>query len=86
MNEQPVQRHVASQRYTRRLSDKILITCHQACDQGDIEVARCLLDVLAYIVHRPPAGLEGQERRIKESLVAAYERLWQLLHPEAWEC
>jgi hypothetical protein len=68
------------------MADKILIAFHHACDQGDIEVARCLLDVLAYMVHRPPAGLEGRERRIKESLVAAYERLWQLLHPEAWEC
>jgi hypothetical protein len=67
------------------LSDKILIAFHQACDQGDIEVARCLLDVLAYMVYRPRAGLEGRERRIKESLVAAYERLWQLLHPEAWD-
>ena len=86
MNEQPIQQHVASQRYTRRLSDKILIAFHQACDQGDVEVARCLLDVLAYMVYRPRAGLEGRERRIKESLVAAYERLWQLLHPEAWEC
>jgi hypothetical protein len=33
-------------RYTRRLSDKILIAFHQACDQGDFEVAERLLTVL----------------------------------------
>jgi hypothetical protein len=30
---------------------------------------------------RPP----GRERREKETLVAAYERLWQLRHPELKE-
>jgi predicted neuraminidase len=53
-------------RYARRLPDKILTAFHQACDQGDIEVA-VLLDVLEFMVsrtHNLPAGigspLQGQ--------------------------
>ena len=34
-------------RYGRRLEDKILIAFHQACDQGDGEVAEELVRVLA---------------------------------------
>jgi hypothetical protein len=41
-------------RYTRRLSDKVLIAFHQACDQGNIEVARPLLEVLEFMLKRPP--------------------------------
>src|SRR5580698_6222207 len=33
-------------RYSRRLSDKILIAFHHACDQGDFEAAEQLLHVL----------------------------------------
>jgi hypothetical protein len=70
-------------RYTRRLSDKILIAFHQACDQADFEVAEPLLKVLetVFSTPRPP----GRERREKETLVAAHERLWQLRHPNAGE-
>ena len=76
------QRMSLSPRYKRRLSDKILIAFHQSCDQGDVEVARSLLDVLDFMVQRPRASLKGGERRIKENLVAAHERLWQMQHPE----
>ena len=70
-------------RYSRRLSDKILIAFHQACDQGDFEVAEQLLKVLAMMIaapRLPPRG--GERRRDKETLVAAHERLWQLRHPD----
>ena len=70
-------------RYTRRLSDKILIAFHQACDQADLEVAEQLLRVLDTVFAAPrPAG---RERREKDTLVAACERLWQLRHPELKE-
>jgi hypothetical protein len=68
-------------RYTRRLSDKILIAFHHACDQRDIEVARQLLDVLEFMTKRPASLPDSRDRRAKESLVAAYERLWQIRHP-----
>ena len=66
----------------RRLSDKILIAFHLACDQHDLEVAERLLAVLEMVIagrwHQPTAP----DRRGKESLIAAYERFWNLRHPD----
>ena len=70
------------QRYTRRLSDKILIAFHHACDQADFEVAQQLLGVLEMMLTRRPLVPDGTRRRSMESLVAAYERLWYLKHPQ----
>ena len=69
------------QRYTRRLSDKILVAFHSACDQADCEVAEQLLHVLEMMLTRRPLNPDGTRRRNMESLVAAHERLWQLRHP-----
>jgi hypothetical protein len=68
-------------RYTRRLSDKILIAFHHACDQSDFEVAEQLLRTLELLLTRRPAAPDGNRRRSMESLVAAHERLWHLRHP-----
>jgi hypothetical protein len=68
-------------RYSRRLSDKILIAFHHACDQGDFEVAEQLLHVLEMMLTRRPLTPDGTRRRNMESLVAAHERLWHLRHP-----
>jgi len=69
-------------RYTRRLSDKILIAFHHACDQSDFEIAEQLLRILEMLVMRRPLTPDGNRRRSMESLVAAHERLWHLRHPE----
>lgn len=69
-------------RYSRRLSDKILIAFHHACDQSDFEVAEQLLRVLEGMLTRRPANPDTNRRRSLETLVAAYERLWYLRHPE----
>ncbi len=74
---------VAPQRYTRRLSDKVLVAFHHACDQGDFEVAEHLLHVLEMMLTRRPLTPDGTRRRNMESLVAAHERLWHLRHPDA---
>jgi hypothetical protein len=65
--------------YKRRLSDKILIAFHHACDQRDIEVAEHLLGVLEFMSKRT-RGHAGRERRFEDSLIAAHERLWLLRH------
>jgi hypothetical protein len=70
-------------RYSRRLSDKILIAFHHACDQADFEVAEQLLHVLEMMLTRRPLTPDGTRRRNMESLVAAHERLWHLRHPLA---
>ena len=71
----------AAPRYTRRLSDKILIAFHQACDQSDLEVAEQLLHILEMMLTRRPLMQDPGRRRNMESLVAAHERLWHLRHP-----
>jgi hypothetical protein len=70
-------------RQARRLSDEILAAFHAACDQRDLEVAERLLAVLAMVLspRLPPEG--APDRRNQESLVAAYERLWHLRHPDS---
>jgi hypothetical protein len=70
-------------RYTRRLSDKILIAFHQACDQGDYDVAEELLHILERMLTRRPVAADSNRRKNLESLVAAHERLWLLRHPES---
>ncbi|MCX7684300.1 MAG: hypothetical protein N2Z67_03390 [Acetobacteraceae bacterium] len=70
-------------RYTRRLSDKILIAFHQACDQRELEVAEQLLRILDEMLTRRPTTPDVNRRRNIESLVAAHERLWLLRHPES---
>ena len=76
---------VAGPRQGRRLSDKILVAFHQACDQGDFEVAEQLLRVLEMMLTRRPTSPDVNRRRNIETLVAAHERLWHLRHPEAGE-
>jgi len=68
-------------RYSRRLSDKILIAFHQACDQSDFEIAEQLLHILEVMLKRRPLTADTNRRRSMESLVAAHERLWHLRHP-----
>jgi hypothetical protein len=72
-------------RYSRRLSDKILIAFHHACDQADYEVAEMLLQVMETMLTRRPTQPDLGRRRNMESLVAAHERLWHLRHPELAE-
>lgn len=64
--------------YNRRLSDKILIAFHHACDERDLEVARQLLKILEVVVNSQKMPAERNRRREVESLVGAHHRLWNL--------
>jgi hypothetical protein len=70
-------------RNTRRLSDKILVAFHSACDQSEYEIAEQLLRILETLTTRRPMMPEGGRRRSLDVLVAAYERLWNLRNPGA---
>ena len=70
-------------RQGRRLSDKILVAFHQACDQSDFEVAEQLLRVLEMMLTRRSVSPDANRRRNIETLVAAHERLWHLRHPDS---
>ena len=82
MSESAVQESVGvAPRSGRRLSDKILVAFHHACDIGDYEVAEALLQTLELMLTRRPTPADLGRRRSMESLVAAHERLWHLRHP-----
>jgi hypothetical protein len=72
----------AMPRYSRRLSDKILLAFHHACDQADYEIAEQLLRILENMLTRRTVPPDVNRRKSIESLVAAHERLWHLRHPE----
>jgi len=78
----PAGRAPTMPRHTRRLSDKILIAFHHACDQGDYEVAEEMLRILEMMITRRVTSPDTNRRKNMESLVAAHERLWLLRHPE----
>jgi hypothetical protein len=65
----------------RRLSDKLLLAFHQACDQRDATVALQLLAILESMLTRRPRQVEFNRRRSIDTLVAAHERLWHIKHP-----
>jgi hypothetical protein len=73
---------IEAQRQKRRLSDKILSAFHQACDHEDIVVAWELLYLLDATAMQWTGDAIGQQRRRRDTLVAAHERLWVLRHPE----
>jgi hypothetical protein len=77
-----VQQPGSASRYTRRLIDHVLAAFHYACDQGNFEVSASLLEIAEFMMRRPSLSPDGRERRDKYSLVAAYERLWHMQHPE----
>jgi hypothetical protein len=71
----------AAPRYSRRLSDKILIAFHHACDQADYDISEQLLHILENMLTRRTVPPDANRRKSIESLVAAHERLWHLRHP-----
>ncbi len=73
---------IVAPRQGRRLSDKILVAFHHACDVNDFEIADRLLITLEIMLTRRPMTADNGRRRNMESLVAAHERLWHLRHPD----
>jgi len=80
--ELPTKSQTGAPRYSRRLSDKILLAFHHACDQGDYEIAEQLLHILETMLTRRTVPPDANRRKSIENLVAAHERLWHLRHPE----
>ena len=70
----------AKQRRSRRLSDKILLVFHAACDVREFQVARQLLTTLEWMMSSSSVHSATDRRRNTEALVAAHERLWSLEH------
>lgn len=76
------ERIASTPRYTRRLSDKLLMVFHSACDQGRLDVAESVLDLAEQVVRRDPPPMQPERRRQDMvAIVQAYERLWELRNP-----
>ena len=76
----PIDASAGPSRHGRRLSDKILVAFHHACDAQDLTVAEQLLKTLEGMLTRRGVPAEQNRRKALESLVAAHERLWHLRH------
>jgi hypothetical protein len=80
--EIPERAPASGPRHGRRLSDKILVAFHHACDAQDLLVAEQLLKTLEGMLTRRGLPPEQNRRKSLESLVAAHERLWHLRHKD----
>ncbi len=65
-------------KYGRRLSDKILIAFHSACDKRDVLTAEELLGTLGRLIARPVPAETHDRRKIAEIQADANYRLWDL--------
>ena len=65
-------------KYGRRLSDKILVAFHHACDVRDIQTAEELLGTLDRLIKRPTSAEGHNPRKVGETLIDANYRLWEL--------
>jgi hypothetical protein len=63
----------------RRLSDKVRIAFHAACDEGALVLAELLLSQMEQLIHHPPLLPTGLDRRRPEHLNGPAERLANLL-------
>jgi hypothetical protein len=70
-------------RHTQRISDKILVAIHTACDRGELKIGWQLLQILEGVLTRRSANSGDRRRRNLDGLVMAHERLWVLRHPDA---
>jgi len=74
---------VEALKYGRRLSDKVLIAFHHACDKRDILTAEDLLATLGRLIARPMLDEVHDRRKIAETQADANYRLWDIKRQEA---
>ena len=63
----------------RRLTDRLLQAFHEACDEGEAEVALSLLTLLVKHVEQPRYLPAGFEQRAMVRFLGAHERLRNLV-------
>lgn len=61
--------------YTRRLSDKILMAFHQACEQRAIEVAGLLIQALELALTKEGGLGKVDNRKNLEAVFEAFDKL-----------
>ena len=61
--------------YTRRLSDKILMAFHQACEQHAVEVAGLLIQALELALTKEGGPGKVDNRKDLEAVFQAFDKL-----------
>lgn len=61
--------------YTRRLSDKILMAFHQACEQHAVEVAALLIQALELALTKEGGLGKVDNRKNLEAVFEAFDKL-----------
>jgi hypothetical protein len=79
------QNHVSPEKqHRRRLTDKILLAFHAACDEEAVGIAGHLLEVLESVIKHPSFLPARTDRRKPQGLAAPRERLWNIRYPSPW--
>ena len=72
----------SSERTQPHSADRLFATFREACAQGDLDLAAATLRLVEVSLLLMPEG-PPQARKVMDSLVASYNTLWFLRHPEA---
>jgi hypothetical protein len=64
--------------HRRRLSDKILVAFHHACDDRNLEIADQLVKTFECLLSKGFTNPAQDRRKAVETLVGAHKRLWHL--------
>lgn len=69
-------------RKRRHPAERLFATFREACTQGDLEMAAATLRLVEVSLLLTPEG-SPETRKVIDGLVASYNTLWFLRHPEA---
>ncbi|WP_428375574.1 hypothetical protein [Lichenicoccus sp.] len=72
---------VSTTRQGRQLSERILGAAHQACEQGELDVAQRLLELAETVLSSDQTESTVARRHLMEGLVVTHQRLWNLRQP-----
>jgi hypothetical protein len=72
---------VGAYRHVRTLSNKLLSQFCQACENDKPEIALQLLEELESFIRARSRPNSVQRRKLVDKLIAAHERLWDIMHP-----
>ncbi len=78
MATQPGPLIVSAPRQGRQLSERILGAAHQACEQGELDVAQRLLELAETVLGNNQAEPVMARRHLMEGLIVTHQRLWNM--------
>jgi len=67
---------------SRHPAERLFITFREACAQGDLDLAEATLRLVEVSILLTPED-SPQRRKVMDGLVAGYNTLWFMRHPDA---